>query len=379
MKQHRAYLLMNVTKAIFLLYAAVFLGTAVTSHAQPADWYPVEVDVWEPPFNTERHRGQKSYVPLEEASKRWNLCVSIPHLKDAYWLAVNYGLVDEARRLGVNLAIYEAGGYDRLEVQRNQIQECLEDGFGGQQVDGLILSAISADGLNDLIEDTAKRGVPVLDLINGVTSPHIAARAAVNYFDTGYRTGEYLKMLSPLEQEELKVAWFPGPEGAGWVAEGDSGFTEALAGSHISIVANKKGDTGKTTQAKLIEAVLDGLGPEGVSELDFIVGTTVSAEAAVGILRRRGLDKKVGVLAYYYGPGVDKGIKRGTIIAAPTDSQAIQARMSVDMMVRILEEKPHFKHAAPRVIMIDRNNRDSWDSSTTLAPRGFRPLFTVQE
>ena len=171
----------------------------------------------------------------------------------------------------------------------------------------------------------------------------------------------------------------PGAFRSGWVTEGDEGFAEALAGSHISIIANKKGDTGKTTQAKLIESMLDELGPDGTSELNYIVGTTVSAEAAVGILRRRGLDKKVGVLAYYYGPGVDKGIKRGTMIAAPTDSQAIQARMAVDTMVRILEEKPHFKHSAPRVIMIDRNNRESWDSSTTLAPRGFRPLFTVQE
>lgn len=370
---------MNMTKAIFLLCGGALLGIAVIVNAHAANWYPIEVDVWEPPFNTERQRVQKPYIPLDKASKRWNLCVSIPHLKDAYWLAVNYGLVDEARRLGVNLAIYEAGGYDRLEVQRKQVQECVEDGIGGQKTDGLILSAISAEGLNDLIEETQKRGVPVLDLINGVTSSHIAARAAVDFFDTGYQTGEYLRTLNPPEQGDVKVAWFPGPEGAGWVAEGDKGFTEALAGSHISIVASKKGDTGKTTQAKLIESVLDELGPDAASQLNYIVGTTVSAEAAVGILRRRGLDEQIRVLAYYYGPGVDKGIKRGTIIAAPTDSQAIQARMAVDMMVRILEGKPHFKQAAPRVMMIDRNNRGSWDSSTTLAPRGFRPLFTIQE
>ena len=76
--------------------------------------------------------------------------VSIPHLKDSYWQAVNFGLVDEAKRLGINLAIYQAGGYERLDVQRLQIEECLAEGFGGKKVDGLILSAIDANGLNDM-------------------------------------------------------------------------------------------------------------------------------------------------------------------------------------------------------------------------------------
>jgi protein TorT len=346
--------------------------------AQARDWYPLEVDVWEPPFNTERHRVQKSYVPLEKAERRWNLCVSIPHLKDAYWLAVNFGLVDEARRLGVNLAIYEAGGYDRLDVQRKQIEECLEKGFNGNKADGLILSAISAEGLNDLIKATRAQGVPVLDLINGINSPDITARAAIDFYDTGFQVGEYLKNLNPAGAGEIKVAWFPGPASAAWVAAGDRGFNDSLAGSHIRIIATKKGDTGKAAQAKLIEAVLDDPGA-AANKPDYIVGTAVSAEAAVSILRQRGLDQDIKVLSYYYGPGVHQGIKRGSIIAAPTDSQAIQARMAVDMMVRILEDKPYFKHAAARVKVIDRNNQREWDPSTTLAPRGFRAIFSVQE
>lgn len=363
---------------LFMLLIIALFGFAPGA-AQARDWYPLEVDVWEPPFNTKRQRVQKSYVPLQKAERRWNLCVSIPHLKDAYWLAVNFGLVDEARRLGVNLAIYEAGGYDRLEVQRKQIEECLEKGFTDSKADGLILSAISAEGLNDLIKATRAQDVPVLDLINGINSPDITARAAIDFYDTGFQVGEYLKNINPVAEGEVKVAWFPGPENAAWVAAGDRGFNDALAGSHIKIIATKKGDTGKAAQAKLIESVLDDPGEDAANKLDYIVGTTVSAEAAVSILRRRGLDQEIKVLSYYYGPGVHHGIKRGTIIAAPTDSQAIQARMAVDMMVRILEDKPYFKHASPRVRIIDRDNQADWDSSTTLAPRGFRAIFSVQE
>lgn len=351
----------------------------VSFDASARDWYPVGVDVWEPPFNTDHKRVQHSYTPLEKADKRWNLCVSIPHLKDAYWLAVNYGLVDEASRMGVNLVIFEAGGYERLDVQRQQVLSCLEEGVDGAPVDGLILSAISATGLNSLVETARSRGVPVLDLINGLDSPDISARTAADFYDVAFKAGEYLKQVESDNQADVRVAWFPGPAGAAWVSAGDKGFHDALAGSSIKIVAKENGDTGKFAQARLIESVLDGLGEDVGSKLDYIVGTTVSAEAAVGILRQRGLDRDIKVMSYYYGPGVHQGIKRGSVIAAPTDSPTLQARIAVDTMVRILEDKPFLKHTAPQVVVIDRKNQRDWDSSTTLAPRGFRAIFSVLE
>lgn len=354
-----------------IIATSVLICLASAGFAAGKQWYPTEVDVWEPPFNTERKRSTETYVPLVKASKPWNICVSIPHLKDAYWLAVNYGLIDEAKRLGVNIKMYEAGGYERLDMQRKQVEECLE-----ANTDGLILSAISSTELNDLVKKARDKGLPVIDLINGMNSPYITARAAVDFYDTGYQAGKYLIKHSGHASEKIHVAWFPGPEGAGWVAAGDSGFRDALKESSIEIIASQHGDTGKTTQAGLIKAVLDQVDSHS---LDYIVGTTVTAEAAEGILRQRGLSKKIKVLSYYYGPGVHKGIKRGSILAAPTDSQAIQARIALDTMVRVLENKPYFKHAAPKVSVIDRKNQRAWDSSTTLAPRGFRPIFSIEQ
>ena len=142
---------------------------------------PFPVDVWEPPFNQQRQHVRKEYVPLAHASKQWQLCASIPHLKDDYWLAVNSALIMEARRLGVRLNLFEAGGYEHLDAQKRQIAECMSKG-----IDGLIVGAISADGLNDLIGSYAERGIPVIDLINGVSSKAIAARAAADFYDMGF-------------------------------------------------------------------------------------------------------------------------------------------------------------------------------------------------
>ncbi len=345
---------------------------AITVPAVQAEkaWYPVEVDVWNPPFNDQRQREQKLYTPLEKAQKKWRIRVFIPHLKDDYWLGVNYGLINEARRLEVSLSIFEAGGYDRLEVQRRQIENAI-----AESPDGLIIGAISLDGLNDLVKKASDKGIPVLDLINGISSPHIAARAAVSFWDMGYQAGSYLRRLQEKSGQPLKLAWFPGPDGAGWVKAGDAGLREAISGGVVKILDSRYGDTGSAAQAKLVEASLS----EYAKDLDIIAGTAVTAETAVKILRRRGLADRIKILSYYYGPGVHRGIRRGDITAAPSDLTVLQARIALDVMVRILEKRDYYKHVAPRVTVVDRDNIRSWDSSTTLAPRGFRPIFSINE
>lgn len=149
--------------ALALVLALALTLSAIDARA--ADWHPLEVDVWEPPFNTEMKRRTDTYVPLARAAKAWRICVSIPHLKDPYWAAVNHGLIDEAKRLGVGLRLVEAGGYGNLDVQRKQITECM-----GSGADALIVAGISADGLNDLVDKHADAGKVVIDMINGITS-----------------------------------------------------------------------------------------------------------------------------------------------------------------------------------------------------------------
>ncbi len=350
-----------------VLIPILLMATVNLAHAK--DWHPLEIDIWNPPFNTDLRRHTGTYSPLGTASKKWKICVSIPHLKDPYWAAVNYGLIDQAKKMNVGLRLFEAGGYGNLAVQRKQIDECMATG-----ADGIIISGISADGLNDLIEKYTAQGKPVIDMINGMSSEKITAKSGVDFFDTGYVTGNYIRNLHEGSPKKVKVAWFPGPEGAAWVSQGDKGFREALKGTTIEIVTSANGDTGRSTQGKLVEDALNKF-----TDLDYIVGTTVTADAAVEALRRRGLNKKIKVLAYYYGPAVHRGIKRGNIIAAPTDLQALQARISVDLAVRALEDKLQFKHVAPKVIVVDRQNLKKFDTSTSLPPRGFRPIFSVND
>lgn len=359
---------MSMRFSLAVVIVACMLSVAGQGRAAD-EGKPFPVDVWDPPFNQQRQHSRKQYVPLTHAGKPWQLCTSIPHLKDDYWLAVNFALIQEARRLGVRLNLFEAGGYEKLETQKRQIAECVKKG-----ADGLIVGAISADGLNDLIASYAERGVPVVDLINGVSSKAIAARAAADFYDMGFAAGQALRKLASADGRPVRIGWFPGPKGAAWVSAGDDGFRAAVKGAKITIVETSFGDTGLAEQTKLLKAVLDQH-----KDVDYIVGTAVTAEAAVPVLRERKMSARTKVLSYYFGAGVYRGMQRGTIVAAPTDQPALQAKLSVDLMVRILEKKDYLKHVAAPVILVDSGSLAQFDLGSSLAPPGFRPIFSTTE
>jgi periplasmic protein TorT len=358
-----------VTSLVGLFSLVIVGGLPILSAALAEDvWYPIAIDVWSPPFNTEHQHIVQQYTPPDQASRPWRICASIPHLKDDYWLGVNFGLVTEAKRLGVALNLYEAGGYENLATQESQIADCVMK----NHADALIIGAISADGLNSVIANYNDMGIPVIDLINGINSDKIAARVAADFYDMGRAAGKYLTMLQPDASKPAKVAWFPGPAGAAWVAAGEKGFRAALKGSALSIIEGGFGDTGIAAQTRLIEVMLDSH-----PDIDFIAGTAVSAEAAVQVLQKRNLESRIKVVAYYFGPGIYRAIKRGAILAAPSDSQTLLARISVDQAVRALEKQPLIRHVSVTIKTVDLKTLPKFDLNSSIAPAGFRPIFSV--
>lgn len=347
---------------------AVLVGVgAGGASAQMKSWFPFSVESWNPPFNMASPRTTVEYTPLEKAAKKWKICVSFPHMKDDYWLAVDYGVAEEAKRLGTGLQLLEAGGYTELNKQISQIEDCVA---GGAQA--VIIGAISLDGLNNLVGQIRAKGIPVIDVINGISSDQLSAKSLVSFGEMGAKAGEYLVALHPAGSKAVKVAWFPGPAGAGWVEAGNQGFSGAVKKGAIEIVDTKYGDTGKEAQLALLEDALTKH-----PDVNYVVGTAVTAEAAVQLLRDRGLTDKVKVLSYYFTPGVYEGIQRGRIMAAPTDSAVIQGRISVDQAVRILEGKDYMKHVGPKLYVIDSKNVKTFDRDSSLAPDGYRPVFNI--
>ncbi|MCQ0093734.1 TMAO reductase system periplasmic protein TorT [Roseovarius sp. M141] len=346
------------------LAATLLPGAALAQDA----WFPYDAEQTEPAFAADGARTPVTYEALETAEKPWNICAALPHMKDAYWLGVDYGLVEEARRLGVKLNVTDAGGYTELANQISQIEDCVASG-----ADAVIVGAISYDGLNSVIAEVAGKGIPVIDVINGVSSQDISGKALVSFNTMGSEIGNYLAEKHPAGSDEVTVGWFPGPAGAGWVEAANTGFMTAVEGSAVKVLEPRYGDTGKEAQLKLVEDVL-----QANPEVDYIAGTAVTAEAAQGVIRSRGLTDQTGILAFYLTPGVWTGIERGFITAAPADSMVIQARMAVDQAIRVLEGKDYIKHVGPKIFVINQDNIADTNRAAVLPPEDFSPIFSVE-
>ena len=134
--------------------------------------------------------------------------------------------------------------------------------------------------------------------MNDIDNSGITAKSGVSWEEMGRAVGNYFARLHPLGSKPVKVAWFPGPKGAGWVKFVEAGFLSAMQGSSARIVAVKWGDTGFEIQLLLIEELL-----EEHPDIDYIVGSAPTADAAVSILRAQGREKQVKILADYFTHG----------------------------------------------------------------------------
>lgn len=323
------------------------------------------LETWATPFDYRSQASTINYQPLETASRKWRVCASYPHLKDSYWLSVNYGMMLEAKRLGIAMRVVEAGGYPNLSRQIEQIRDCTA------AADVLVVGTVSFEGLTQTILAIAER-MPVVAVVNDIADAGISAKAGVSWISMGRRVGAYLARLHPKGSPPVKLAWFPGPKGSGWVPFVEEGFRAGLAESSAEVIVTKWGDTGKEIQLILIEEAL-----EERPDVDYIVGSAVTAEAAISVLRARGLSDRIGILADYFTHAVYRGIKRGRIVAAPTDFPVIQGQLGIDQAVRILEGNLTVKHAGPAIEMVHGDNVDLVGTEGSLAPAWFKPTFTV--
>ena len=161
--------------------AAATLALAATNPAKAAEhlaqWWPFKV--------IDASSGTDvvvDYVPLAKARRRTTLCVLFPHLKDSFWLAVDYGIAEESRRLGVNMNLHEAGGYENLNRQLSQFDDCL-----AAHASDHYLGGVSEGGMGQKYIEAMNKGIPVISVAVPVSHTKIAGKVYADFATMGGR------------------------------------------------------------------------------------------------------------------------------------------------------------------------------------------------
>ena len=354
-----------MTRLVTVLSGAVLaVSTLVlTGPTRAADWWPVKF------YNMDSGSAKTAeYVPLQEkASKPWNICVLFPHMKDSFWVAVDYGIVEEAKRQGVNITLYQAGGYENLPKQLSQFDDCLAGNF-----DAIVIGVISEAGFEREFAKGAQSGKPIVTTVNPVAKPSVTARVTNNYPVMGEITGKAL--VDYLEGKPAKAVAFPGPSGSGWAEGFLGGFKEGIKGvKNVELLAEKFGDSGVAVQLGLVQNAL-----QAYPDMNVIWGCAPAAEAAVGAVAQAG-KKDVLIISSYENQAMLHALQKDEILGFATLYPVLQARMAIDIAVRALEHKDYVKYAEAIPEAILKTNLDKINMDLVLAPDDFKAVYSLKQ
>lgn len=352
---------MKLTTALALAMALIL----PPSISQAADGWPLQVK--DATKGSDAARVQAQYVPLDRADKRYKICALFPHLKDSIWLAVNYGLVEEAKRLGVGMALYEAGGYDNLPRQLAQFDDCMAGKF-----DAIVVGAISEGGLAQKLKQAADSGKPVIAVLNQIDKAPVAGRVYPYIPDMTQASAAFL--TRQLAGEEGRVVTFPGPAGSGWAELFNNSFKHDVAEQgNIKVIGERFGDSGVSAQLRLIQDAL-----QSYPTLNAVYGGAPAIEAAVGTLAASGRQDVVLVPAYE-NSAIIMMTKNEDLPGFITQYPVAQGRIAMDMAIRAIEKKLTMTYVNPIPKSISAKDLEDLDTSIGIsAPKGFRATYSVE-
>lgn len=312
------------------------------------------------------------FAMAARASKPWRIAFLFPHMKDPYWVGCSYGVVSEAKRLGVAVDIFPADGYNDLVGQLRKMDEAI-----AAKYDAIVISPLSQTANNSSIVKARALGIPVFELANDSTGDDLTIKVTTSLKSMGIDATQWaIRDAQRRGLKSINIALLPGPADAGWVTGEVQGTREAAhkAAIKVNIVDIKYGDSDRIGQSQLAAQLL----AEHGKNLDYILGCTGCAPAAILPMKEAGLNGKIRIVAYDLTREIAGLIRKGEIVAAADTKGVSQARVTINAAVNFLEGRTR---ALPHTILIklglvDRSNYAAYKFDTSTAPEGYTPILS---
>ena len=306
-------------------------------------------------------------IPVDQVKKDMTVCVLFPNMADDYWASANYGSLVEAQRDKVNYLAYNAGGYEHLQAQLDQIDGCIT-----QHVSAIMIAAIS-EGACSGVKKALDAGIPVVDFINGLNCPGLEdnpqlAHVSIGPADYGASAADLL-----IEQDkQLNVALFPGPDGTSFVEAVSKAFKDRLNGSKVTVAVDKRGPLTEDSQLSLAEDVL-----RTYPQVDATIGNTVGGTAAVTAIRNAGKQDTVEAYQYAITKSFYQHILDGTAVGAVSDVAPLSSRMAFDQAVRLASnvDPTTSNRIGPQAKLVTEDTIKEIPFDEMFAPDGFQLTY----
>lgn len=143
-----------------------------------------------------------------KAEKSFTMGVTLVHLQDDFWKGIAYGILDEAKRSGVEVTqVAVAGAYGNVREQFAQL-----DAMRTRGVNYAVVGPASFDGYDSVFRSMQKSGAKVLAAGIPVNSANVTFGVGQDEGAIGAGLAKVVCQLKP----DANVAPIAGPAGAEW-------------------------------------------------------------------------------------------------------------------------------------------------------------------
>jgi ribose transport system substrate-binding protein len=290
--------------------------------------------------------------------------VSMPNIKGPWFTPVLYGISDEAKKLGYDIVIQDAGGYANVDKQVSQFSNLVV-----QKVVAILMDPANPASFNGAVKEAKSAKIPVIGAGSPIVASNVDADAAASssHCNIGHELAKGAKTLLP---NGGTIAVLAGPPGAFWASDRLRCFKEDIAGSSVKIVAEQ---TSEQDPAIALSVANDFL--QRFPQVDMLYGADDTY--GVGAARAaQGAQKcgKVKVMFAVLGEAAEEMMRAGCADYVVAQQPVMIGRSAVQMMDALVKGKPLEKKTDEvPLIPVTMANLNSINKSGMQAPRGWTP------
>lgn len=301
--------------------------------------------------------GMKPAVAQEK-----EIAVMLPAAGDPYFKMKSFGYIDEGKKLGYNVTIYDAGGYGNLQKQVSQIEDVIQ-----RKVSGIVLVPSSSDGTVPVVEKAIAAGIPVVN--DGIATKTDKITGFV-----GEPSYVMTELLATYAVDQLggkgEVAMLSGPSGLDLTRFRVNGFKDYIAKyPGMTVVADKYTSTSSVEALTTMQDFLQ-------SNPGITVVYAFNGPIAIGVVQAlRTAGKKPGdvmVLTTDMEPETQRMIEEGWIAATVVSQPVTMARLAVQRAIEASEGKDIPKETLTQASLISKSTLGAVDLSGQAVPEDWK-------
>jgi len=286
------------------------------------------------------------------------IAVMLPAAGDPYFKMKSYGYIDEGKKLGYDVKIYDAGGYGNLQKQVSQIEDVIT-----RKVSGIVLVPASSDGTVPVVEKALAAGIPVVN--DGIATKTDKVTGFV-----GEPSYVMTELLAAYAADRLggkgNAVMLSGPSGLDLTVFRVNGFKDYLSKfPGMKVVAEK---FTSTSSAEALTTMQDFL----QAHPDVNVVYAFNGPIAIGAVQAlRAAGKKPGevlVLTTDMEDETKRLIQEDWIQASVVSQPVTMARLAVQRAIEAAEGKQIPKESLTQATMITKSTVDGVDLSGQSVP-----------